>query len=118
MVDTNGEAKRNIEIFKKAFNGFINKTCKSSCLNYQKRKAIFDTSWKAYEACLAQEGSYKDKSNKKRKQQPLPINNLPGKSPNIDLNNDLCDTGESDNDDKEEAKIYTRLGLELKGFSS
>jgi hypothetical protein len=39
-VDTNG---RDLKLFKKSFNGFINKTSKSSHLNFQKRKAIFDT---------------------------------------------------------------------------
>jgi hypothetical protein len=87
-VDTNREGKRDLKLFKKAFNVFMNRTCKSSRLNFQKRKRIFDASWKAYKAWLAQEGSSKGKSNKIRKQAPLPTNNLPGKSTNLDLDDD------------------------------
>jgi hypothetical protein len=69
-----GEAKRDLKLFKTAFNRFISKTTKRSRMNLQKRKAIFDKSWKAYEAHLALKGSSKDKSNKNgNKHSYLPI---------------------------------------------
>ena len=67
---------------------------------------------------LALEWSSKDKPTKKRKQPQLPTNKLLGKSPNMDLDDGLYNTDESD--EAASKKMYTRLALEKKrlGLSS